>query len=158
MAEFEDRLGRIEALAAPVLAAHGLSLVDVDWRRQGRRWLLRFFVDKPGGVGIVDCQRLSRELGDLLDVAGVIPESYDLEVSSPGLDRELRKDREFQWAMGKEVRAWVREAVDGRTEWSGRLVAAGPDAITLSSESGPVRLPRALLDRVRLVPDLEWRR
>ena len=116
MTDADDRLSAIESTVSPVALAHGLSLVDLDFRREGRRWVLRLFVDKPGGVGIGDCQRLSRELGDVLDVAGLIEESYDLEVSSPGLDRELRKEREFRWAIGKPIRCWVREPVEGQRE------------------------------------------
>ena len=122
----EAWLGRVEAVVGPVLASHGLGLVDADWRREGRRWVLRFFVDRPGGVSIGDCQAVSREAGDVLDVSGLIEPAYDLEVSSPGLDRELRKEREYAWALGKEVRCWVREPVDGRTEFTGMLRAVSP--------------------------------
>jgi ribosome maturation factor RimP len=139
----------IESLAAPVVDAHGLTLVDLEVAR-GRRTALRVFIDKPGGVGIDDCQRFSRELGDLLDVADVVPGSFDLEVSSPGLDRELKKDRELRWAVGKRVRAWAREPVDGQREFVGRLEEAGEDFLTLAESAGPRRLPRALLTKVRL--------
>jgi ribosome maturation factor RimP len=150
--DHEDRLSRVETLVAPVLEAHGLALVDADWRRQGRRWVLTLYVDKPGGVGLADCQRLSREVGDLLDAAGVIEASYDLEVSSPGLERELRKDREFQWAMGRQIRCWLREPREGRTEVVGRLVGVSPEALTLVGPGGDTEiLPRGLLTRVRLV-------
>ena len=113
----EALLAKVEAVLSPVLEAHGLELVDAQWRREGRRWALRFFVDKPGGVGIQDCQSFSREAGDVLDVSGLIEPSYDLEVSSPGLDRVLKKDRELRWAVGREVHCWVGEPVDGRTEF-----------------------------------------
>jgi ribosome maturation factor RimP len=144
----------IERLAAPVLAAHGLVLVALEVAG-GRRLVVRFFVDKPGGVGIDDCQRFSREIGDVLDVGNLVPESFDLEVSSPGLDRELRTDRELRWAVGKRVRAWTREPVDGRLEFVGQLGEVEETFLTLAeaSESGdPGRhqVPRALLTKVRL--------
>src|SRR5947208_13805503 len=120
----EALLAKVEAVLSQVLEAHGLELVDAQWRREGRRWALRFFVDKPGGAGIADCQRFSHEAGDVLDVSGLLTESYDLEVSSPGLDRELRKDREFVWAVGKDVRCWVSEPVAGRHEFGRRLEPA----------------------------------
>lgn len=157
--EPDARLSRLEAALAPVLESHGLSLVDLEYHREGRRWVLRLFVDKAGGVGVADCQRLSHEAGDLLDVSGLIEGSYDLEVSSPGLDRELRKDREFAWATGKDVRCWLREPVDGRTEWVGVLTGASPEQLTLQEAGGPARLlPRRLVVRARLVPDLTMRR
>jgi ribosome maturation factor RimP len=140
----------VERVVTPVVAAHGLVLVDVDLRGGGRRSVLRVFVDKPGGVGIEDCRRLSDELGDVLDVSGLLPGSYDLEVSSPGLDRELRKERELRWAVGKPVRAWLREALDGRREVAGRLVEVGATALTLAETAGPCQVPRALVTKVRL--------
>src|SRR5262250_681028 len=141
----EALLAKVEAVLSPVLEAHG--------RREGRRWALRFFVDKPGGAGIADCQRFSHEAGDVLDVSGLLTESYDLEVSSPGLDRELRKDREFAWAVGKDVRCWVREAVGGRLEFAGRLEAAAPDHLAIAGPEGrTAEVPRALVTKARLDP------
>ncbi len=149
-------LDRIEAVVTPVLASHGMSLVDSEWRREGRRWVLRLFVDKPGGVGIADCQAFSREAGDVLDVSGLIEPSYDLEVSSPGLDRVLKKDRELQWAIGRDVHCWVGEPVDGQTEFSGRLLAVSPTALILEegvgSEGVGLRreVPRRVVTKARL--------
>ena len=144
-------LDRIEAVVAPVLASRGLDLVDTEWHREGRRWVLRFFVDKPGGVGIQDCQSFSREAGDVLDVSGLIEPSYDLEVSSPGLDRVLKKDRELRWAVGREVHCWVGEPVDGRTEFAGRLVDVSPAALMLEEGAGTRReVPRRLVTKARL--------
>jgi ribosome maturation factor RimP len=140
----------IEAVALPVVRAHGLTLVDVDVRRGGRRAVVRFFIDKPGGVTIADCQRFSEEIGDLLDVANVFLQSYDLEVSSPGLDRELRKDRELHWAMGKRVRVWTREPVDGRLELVGQLVEVGETFLALVEVADRRQVPRAWLSKVRL--------
>ncbi len=155
----EERLAQIEALVSPVLTAYGLTLVDVEWRREGRRWVLRFSLDrgqgmggKPGeGLTIADCQRFSQEIGDLLDVSDLIPWSYDLEVSSPGLDRELRKERELRWAVGKAVHCWVREPQDGRTEFSGRLQAVTEQTLILEEAGGPVReLSRSRVTKARL--------
>jgi ribosome maturation factor RimP len=144
-------LDRIEAVVAPVLASRGLDLVDTEWHREGRRWVLRFFVDKPGGVGIQDCQSFSREAGDVLDVSGLIEPSYDLEVSSPGLDRVLKKDRELRWAVGRDVHCWVGEPVDGRTEFAGRLVDVSPAALMLEEGAGTRReVPRRLVTKARL--------
>jgi ribosome maturation factor RimP len=144
-------LDRIEAVVAPVLASRGLDLVDTEWHREGRRWVLRFFVDKPGGVGIQDCQSFSREAGDVLDVSGLIEPSYDLEVSSPGLDRVLKKDRELRWAVGRDVHCWLGEPVDGRTEFAGRLVDVSPAALMLEEGAGTRReVPRRLVTKARL--------
>src|SRR3972149_3629078 len=127
----------------PAVAPGGAALGSAVLRGQAGR----------GGAGIVDCQRLSHEAGDVLDVSGLIPESYDLEVSSPGLDRELRTDREFAWAWGKDVRCWLREPVDGRLEFAGRLEAAGPERLAIAARDGQTAEgPPALLPKARLDP------
>jgi len=155
--QWQEWLGRVEDVAGPVLASYGLFLVDIEWHREGRRWVLRLFVDKPGGVTVGDCQALSRELGDVLDAAALIEPAYDLEVSSPGLDRVLTKEREFAWAVGKQVRCWVREPVDGRRELAGRLLAASGAGLTLEEEPGrQTEIPRALVSKARLDISL-WR-
>lgn len=152
--ERQEWLEEVEAVVSPLLGQLGLALVDVEWRRGGRRGVLRFFIDKAGGVGIADCQRVSHEAGDLLDVSGLVPEPYDLEVSSPGLDRHLRKEREFRWAAGKPIRCWISMAIDGRTEIAGRLVEVAADALTLEEPGGgTVRVPRSLITKARLELD-----
>jgi ribosome maturation factor RimP len=144
-------LGQIEAVVLPMLASRGMSLVDSEWQREGRRWVLRLFVDKPGGVGIADCQSFSREAGDVLDVSGLIEPSYDLEVSSPGLDRVLKKDRELRWAIGREVHCWVSEPVDGRLEFSGRLADVSAAVLTLEEMPEARReIPRRLVTKAKL--------
>ena len=142
----------VETVVLPAVRAHGLVLVDLDVRGNGRRTAVRVYVDKPGGVGIDDCQALSRELGDLIDVSSLVPGSYDLEVSSPGLDRPLRKDRELRWATGRLVRVWTREPVDGLREIVGRLVLVDEEAlfVATAASDAPLRVPRSLLAKARL--------
>src|SRR2546429_9163518 len=133
------RTDQIEEVVTPVLRDHGLELVDVEWRPLSPRGVLRLFVDKPGGVGIRDCERVSREIGDVLDASAIIEASYDLEVSSPGLDRLLRKERELCWAVGKRVSCWLAGGREGR----GRLVAVEPDRLALRPDRGRGGGPRA---------------
>ncbi|MBI2153319.1 MAG: ribosome maturation factor RimP [Candidatus Rokubacteria bacterium] len=153
--EAPERLAQIEAVVSPVLQAHGLFLVDLQGRREGRRWVLRFFVDKTGGVGIADCQRFSHEVGDVLDASALIPESYDLEVSSPGLTRELKTEREWRWARGKKVRCWVSEPVNGRTEFTGRLTEVTESVVRLEGPDGaPAEFSRRSVTKARLDPEL----
>jgi ribosome maturation factor RimP len=150
----DEREFQIEEALQPVLHDHGLTLVDLEWRGHRPRGLLRVFVDKPDGVRIEDCQRASRELGDVLDAAGLIEEAYDLEVSSPGLDRQLRKDRELRWAVGKRVRCWLA----GGEEHQGHLVGVDPDALTLEDEGRREELSRARVTKVRLDVEVPWPR
>ena len=151
----DELLAQIEALVSPLMRDLGLTLVDLEWRREGRRWVLRFYLDRAGGgarnVSVADCERFSREVGDLLDVSGLIPGSYDLEVSSPGLDRELRKDRELRWALGRAVHCWLREPHEGRTEVVGRLRGVTEEALALEQAKGGVlEVPRSRVSKVRL--------
>jgi ribosome maturation factor RimP len=150
----DAQLARLEEVIQPVLREHGLELVDVDWKGVRPRGVLRVSVDKTGGVRLADCERLSRELGDILDVASVIEGAYDLEVSSPGLDRTLRKEREFRWALGKRVRCWVA----GGEEFAGRLAEVGDERLVLERAGQRVEVSRAALTKARLDIEVPWSR
>ncbi len=150
----DERIAQLEDVLLPVLQDHGLELVDVDWRPHGPRGSLRVYVDKPGGVGIGDCERVSRELGDVLDAADVIPGAYDLEVSSPGLDRLLRTEREYRWAIGKDVRCWVA----GGREFRGRLLEVERERLVLEQDEMRVEVPRADVTKARLEARVPWPR
>jgi len=149
-----ERLALIEEAVAPVVGDHGLELVDVDWRGLRPRGVLRLYVDKPGGVGLADCERLSRELGDVLDAAAVIDGGYDLEVSSPGLDRQLKKEREFRWAIGKHVRCWLA----GGAEFNGRLTEVTAERLVLERNGQRTELGRAEVTKARLEAEVPWPR
>ena len=150
----DERDSRIEEIIQPVLSDHGLLLVDLEWRPHRPRGVLRIFVDKPAGVMIADCERVSREIGDLLDVSGLIGEGYDLEVSSPGLDRQLRTDREYRWAVGKAVRCWLA----GGTELRGRLTEVGAERLALEQNGERVEIARAQITKARLEAEVPWPR
>src|SRR6267142_814751 len=148
------RTGLIEEAITPVVADHGLQLVDVEWREIRPRGLLRLYVDKPGGVGIGDCERLSREIGDVLDAAAVIEGGYDLEVSSPGLDRQLRKEREYRWAVGRQIRCWLA----GGAEFHGRLTAVTENRLVLDRGGEQIELGRADVPKARVEAEVPWPR
>jgi ribosome maturation factor RimP len=150
----DERDSRIEEIIQPVLSDHGLLLVDLEWRPHRPRGVLRIFVDKPAGVVIADCERVSREIGDLLDVSGLIGEGYDLEVSSPGLDRQLRTDREYRWAVGKSVRCWLA----GGTELGGRLAEVDAERLALEQNGERIEVPRAQITKARLEAEVPWPR
>ena len=150
----DERDRRVEEIIQPVLDDHGLVLVDLEWRPHRPRGVLRIFVDKPAGVRVADCERVSREIGDVLDVSGLITEAYDLEVSSPGLDRQLRTDREYRWAIGKSVRCWLT----GGTEVRGRLTDVGGDRLTLEAGDGFVEVSRGEITKARLEAQVPWPR
>ncbi len=150
----EEQRSRIEEVITPVLRDHGLQLVDLEWRPRRPRSVLRVTVDKPGGVAIADCERVSREVGDLLDVAGLIEDAYDLEVSSPGLDRLLRTDREYRWAVGKRVRVWQA----GGQETRGRLAEVTGEELVLEVDGRRVSMARPSVTKARLDAEVPWPR
>ena len=150
-----ERQHLIEEVVQPVLLDHGLTLVDLEWRGHRPRGVLRLFVDKPGGVGIDDCQRVSREIGDVLDASAMLAEeAYDLEVSSPGLERQLRKDRELRWAVGKQVRCWLA----GGSEVRGRLTEVTSERLVLDRDGERTELGRAAVTKARLEAEVRWPR
>jgi ribosome maturation factor RimP len=149
-----ERVSLIEEAVAPVVDGHGLELVDLEWRGLRPRGVLRLYVDKAGGVGIGECERLSRELGDVLDAAAVIEGGYDLEVSSPGLDRQLKKEREYRWAVGKQVRCWLA----GGAEVRGRLTEVTPERLVLDRDGERTEVGRAAVTKARLEAEVPWPR
>lgn len=146
---------RFQALAEPILTDLGLELVDAEFRRETHGWVLRLYMDKPGGVTLDDCQRVSEELGDHLDVEDFVGYPYHLEVSSPGLDRPLTRDRDFVRFVGQEVRVSTREDLQGRHNFRGRLAGLQDGAVLLDLPDGQrVAIPRELILRARLQPEL----
>lgn len=145
---------QIEEVILPVLRDHGLELVDLEWRPRRPRGVLRVYVDKPGGVRVDDCERLSRELGDVLDASDLMDAGYDLEVSSPGLDRLLRSEREYRWAVGKRLRCWLV----GGGEVQGRLDAVDVTRLVIEQGGERVMVARAEIARARLEPEVPWQR
>jgi len=123
---YRDIPEEFRALIEPVVEAHGLELVDVDVKRGGGESMLRVTVDTPetdGRVSVERCARLSREIGTHLDAADLISGRYRFEVSSPGLDRILSREKDFVAACGSRVRLETRRPLDGRRRFSGRLVS-----------------------------------
>ena len=145
---------RFRSLAVPILADLGLELVDTEFRRETHGWVLRLYMDKPGGVTLDDCQRVSEELGDHLDVDDFVGYPYHLEVSSPGLDRPLTRDQDFVRFLGQEARVSTREDLQGRHNFRGRLAGLQDGAVLLDLPDGQrVAIPRELILRAKLQPE-----
>jgi ribosome maturation factor RimP len=138
----------------PVARAHGLELVDVHWSKGSGRGHLRVVVDTPDGtgrVGVDDCARVSRELSHSPDLDAAIPSAYVLEVCSPGLDRVLAREVDFQRAIGQRVRLETREPIDGRRKFRGELVAFADGEVHLQAEPERVRIPFERIARANVV-------
>ena len=127
----------VRAFVAPYAERLGLSVWDVRYVREGGAWYLRIFIDKPGGVGIEDCEKLSRAVNDPLDELDPVPGSYCLEVSSPGVNRELTRPEHFAKYAGADVAVrLIRPLPDGRRVLTGKLAALEGGEITLAGDTG----------------------
>jgi len=125
----------------PILEEMGYELVDVEYVSIYGRWILRLFVDKEGGVTIGDCARISEELGDLIDVKEIIRHEYNLEVSSPGLDRPLKKEKDLSRGLGKRVKIRMTTPLEGRRNFTGVLLRYGDGILHLDVDGQEVALP-----------------
>ncbi len=145
---------RFRSLAEPILADLSLEFVDAEFRRETHGWVLRLYMDKPGGVTLDDCQRVSEELGDHLDVEDFVGHPYHLEVSSPGWDRPLTRDQDFVRFLGQEARVSTREDLQGRHNFRGRLAGLQDGAVLLDLPDGQrVAIPREIILRAKLQPE-----
>lgn len=127
---------RIRTLASPVAEGFGLELVDVSFTTEHGRRILRIFIDRPGGVTVDDCERVSRELGTVLDVEDPIPQSYTLEISSPGLDRPLKTEADFARFKGRRARIKTRQPLDGRRNFKAVIDAAAAGTVEVTDFDG----------------------
>ncbi|MFH1122545.1 MAG: ribosome maturation factor RimP, partial [Pseudomonadota bacterium] len=138
-------------LVEPILEEMGFEMVDVEYLSYQGRWVLRLTIDKEGGVTIDDCARVSRELGDLIDVKDIIPHEYILEVSSPGLNRPLTKEKHLIEAIGKKIKLRMARPMEGRRNFAGHLRDFRDGILYVEIERGMVALPWPGVERANLV-------
>lgn len=144
----DDLEEHIRSLAEPVLARHDADLVDLEVK-QGRTRLVRVIADRKGGIDLDTCAKVSEELGRMLDVEDLIPGTYTLEVTSPGLDRPLRKPADFRRNMGRQVRI-----VLARSQVEGIIEEVGEDSVTVDRGGERVTVPLADIAKAKLI--LSW--
>jgi len=142
---------RVEEIADSLLKDEGLELVDLEYRREGRRWVLRLFIDKEGGVTIEDCAAVSRDLGDILDAKDAVPEAYVLEVSSPGLNRRVRKKEDFSRFAGRKVEVRLTVPQDGRRKIVGNILGVEGEAIVVAAGESTYTIALEEIARANLV-------
>ncbi len=143
-------VSQLEKLAAPILEAAALELVEVQFRREPLGWVLRLFIDGPGGVSLGDCQRMSRQLSLALDVEGIIDKPYNMEVSSPGLNRPLRKERDFLRFQGKKVRVKTSVPYQGQRNFHGYLLGLKEGEVLIDCGGRQVGIPLSSLVKANL--------
>ena len=139
----------------PVVSAAGVELVEVQFRREGAGWVLRFFLDKPDGIGLEDCAGWSDRLEALVDESGLVTQSYSLEVSSPGLARPLKKREDFERFKGVEVVVKTFSPINNQRNFHGRIEGMdGDDCVILDRTNGLVKVPLANMASARLDPEI----
>ena len=136
MTKREQYAAKVEAWLLPVLEEHHFELVDVEYVREVGVWYLRAYIDKEGGIAVDDCEIISRKLGEWLDKEDFIDDSYILEVSSPGLGRPLKKEKDFVRSMGKDVEVRLYKPLNKQKEYTGALKSYDADTVTITLEDG----------------------
>jgi ribosome maturation factor RimP len=142
----------LRALLEPTIERLGYELVDLEVRLGGGNGLVRVFIDKPAGIDLDDCETVSLAVSALLDVEDPVPGNYNLEVSSPGLDRKLSKPSHFQRFAGETVKVQMRFPIEGRRRFRGTLVSSDDENIVVEVDGESHSLPLKTIDTARLVP------
>jgi len=138
-------------LLEPVIVSGGMEIVEIEYRRESTGWVLRIYIDNERGVSVDDCATISRTVGDILDVSELIRNSYSLEVSSPGLDRPLRRWEQFQRYTGDIVEIRTSSALQGRRNFKGLLKEASPEQVVIEAEGKSHTISLQLIERARLL-------
>ena len=142
-----------EELVTPIIDEHNFELVDVEYVKEGADYYLRVYADKEGGITIDDCVLISRALEAKLDAEDFISDAYILEVSSPGLGRPLKKEKDFKRSVGKDVDIKLYKAREGAKEFTGALSAYDDTSVTIETKTGELSFDRADIALIRLALD-----
>jgi ribosome maturation factor RimP len=145
---------RIEEIAGRVGRSEGIEIVEVEVKGSGKQQFVRISIDKPSGVTHADCESISHQVGTILDVEDVVPGSYTLEVSSPGVERKLTKPGDYERFQGSKVKIVLREPVEGRRHWEGTLAAFSGGVIEIDTGNGAASFPIEQVERANL--KFEW--
>ncbi|MGC8720311.1 MAG: ribosome maturation factor RimP [Thermodesulforhabdaceae bacterium] len=150
MAVNKDFVDELRSMIEPVINAEGVELLDLEFRRERQGYVLRIFIDHPDGITIDDCSRVSSTLSDFLDVADPIHHTYHLEVSSPGLDRPLRKPAHFERYVGSIITVKTLSSISNRKKFKGFLRAVSESEIVVECDGVSFTIPLESIDRANL--------
>jgi ribosome maturation factor RimP len=145
---------RVHAIADPILFNEGIELVDIEYRRETKGWVLRLYMDKEGGVTLDDCTRVSQEVGRSLDVEDFIQTPYNLEVSSPGLTRPLKTEKDFMKYRDHLIQVKTFDPVANRRRFKGRLLGISGNQIGIQSDEGVFQIPFSNVAKANL--EIDW--
>lgn len=154
MSRREEYESKAEELLEPIVSEAGFELVDVEYVKEAGTWYLRAYIDKPGGITVDDCEAVSRRFSDILDEKDYIEDSYIFEVSSPGLGRPLKKEKDFQRSLGEDVEIRTYRPIDGQKEFEGALKAFDKNTVTIAYEDDAEQIfQRSEIALIRLALD-----
>lgn len=144
---------KTEELLLPIMEENGFELVDVEYVKEGGNWYLRAYIDKPGGISVNDCELVSRRLSDLLDEKDYVEDAYILEVSSPGLGRPLKKEKDFKRSLGELVEVRTYRMIEKRKEFTGILKAYDEHTVTIEEDETERVFDKSEIALIRLAFD-----
>ena len=144
---------KTEELVTPLIEQNNFELVDIEYVKEGSNWYLRVYIDKPGGINVDDCELISRALSDKLDEEDFIDDAYILEVSSPGLGRPIKKDKDFERSLGEDVEIKLYRMKDGTKDYRGFLKSYNKEEIVIEDNDEEITFKRSEIALVRLALD-----
>lgn len=149
----KEIIDRVNGIATSILFNEGMELVEIEYRREAKGWVLRLFIDKEGGVSIDDCSRISQEIGRSLDVEDFILTPYTLEVSSPGLTRPLKSEKDFIKYRNYLIKVKTFDPIGNRRRFKGKLLGISENRIGIEVDGGVIHIPIANVARANLEMD-----
>ena len=147
---FDELVEEVRQIVEPILQSLGYELVDVEYQRESRGWVLRIYLDREGGITLEDCAEASGEVGAVLEAKDIIPNAYHLEVSSPGLTRPLKKREDFQKFRNRLVKVRLYEPFEGRKNFKGTLLGMEGENVRLELEDRVYELPLQKIAKANL--------
>ena len=148
----EELIERVRQVCVECMAARGFELIDLTYRFENGRNMLRVLADRlAGGINLDECASVSRQIGAILEERDTIPEAYFMEVSSPGLDRPLRTERDFARNRGKQIKVFLSEPINGKIEVDGTIGGVSSLELSLLTEEGPLGVPLSKINKAKLI-------
>lgn len=149
MANIEEK---VETLIKPIIEKIGYDLYDVEYAKEGKNYFLRIFIDKPEGIDLQDCEKVNDAINDLLDEGDFIKEQYFLEVSSPGIERVLRKDKHLEQNIGKEIHIKLfKKDKNGKKEYQGIIQSFNQETVTLEIDTENIEIERKNIAQIKTI-------
>jgi len=140
----------LRELIEPTILSEGMELIDIEYFRESRGWVLRIYIDKEGGVNLNHCSRISEQIGDIIEVKDLIPHRYTLEVSSPGLNRPLKKEKDFTTYVGKTIKVKTFKPIEQKRNFQGKLLGYKEGKVMMSTDNLEIHIPFSLISKANI--------